>query len=80
MNVVIIAALALLVLVILAIIFIGRMGASDQSGLANPASKHCTAEGGTVEIINNEDGSQTGYCHTYNGLTCDEWKYYKGGC
>ena len=56
MNVIIIAALALLVLVILAVIFIGRMGTTTRGvdqckGNCVPSAEECT---GTYAKVSNE--------------------------
>jgi putative hemolysin len=52
----------------------------DQTGLPNPASVYCEAQGGTLEIVTAADGSQSGVCHFSDGSQCDEWAYYRGEC
>jgi putative hemolysin len=51
-----------------------------ESGLANPASEFCEANGGTVEIREDESGGQVGYCIFPDGSECEEWAYYRGEC
>ena len=61
MNVIIIAAIALLVLVILSVIFIGRMGSFGE------ASAACSQQGGTCY-----DGTTCPSGTTKYSLKCDE--------
>jgi len=51
----------------------------NNSEIANPASVYCKENNGTLEIRNNEDGSQYGVCKK-NGKECEEWKYFRGEC
>ena len=44
--------------------------------IANPASLHCTKEGGISEIIN----GQYGVCTLPDGTQCEEWEYFRGEC
>jgi putative hemolysin len=55
-------------------------GTTPSDGLqkANPASKYCMDQGGTVKIVE-EDGGQRGICEI-DGVECDEWKYMRGEC
>jgi len=57
-----------------------RLGqdSSAQASLANPASTHCTAVGGTLEIVTESDG-QVGYCHLKGGSVCEEWELFRTG-
>ncbi len=50
-----------------------------QTGMANPASKYCAENGGTVEIITNKDGSQFGMCN-FKDFSCEEWAYFRKEC
>jgi hypothetical protein len=52
---------------------------NNNTQIANPASKFCIDNGGTLDIRTAEDGSQTGYC-TINGKVCEEWALFRGGC
>ena len=45
-------------------------------GLANPASVHCKAIGGTTEIRKQTDG-EAGYCHLPDGSVVDEWELFR---
>lgn len=51
-----------------------------ESGLANPASVYCEDQGGTLEIREDEDGGQVGYCIFADGSECEEWAFYRGEC
>lgn len=52
---------------------------SNNTQLANPASKFCVDNGGTLNIKTADDGSQTGYC-TIAGFECEEWALFRGEC
>lgn len=45
--------------------------------MSNPASKFCEENGGDLEMIKNNDGSEFGMCHL-DGYSCDEWAYFRG--
>jgi putative hemolysin len=51
-----------------------------KNELPNPASKYCIEQGGTLDIITAEDGSQSGACTLPGGTVCDEWAYYRHEC
>ena len=54
--------------------------ASNQTGIANPASVNCVNVGGTVQIKDSAAG-QYGMCAFPNGTTCEEWALFRGeGC
>jgi hypothetical protein len=54
--------------------------ASNQTGLANPASVNCVNIGGKVDIKDSAAG-QYGMCTFTNGTTCEEWALFRGeGC
>lgn len=68
------------VLVVLAVALVscGDGDESDNgSGLANPASVFCEEQGGTVEIVTDAEGNQSGLCHLPDGTAVDEWEYYR---
>ena len=48
--------------------------------MANPASVYCEQQSGTLEIVTDASGWQSGICHLVDGTTCDEWAYFKGEC
>ncbi len=48
--------------------------------IANPASTYCLDQGGELELRENEDGGQVGYCVFENGNECEEWLFYRGEC
>jgi putative hemolysin len=49
------------------------------TGLANPASTHCTQNQGQLQIRQTA-GGQAGYCYFNDRSYCEEWAYYKGEC
>jgi len=55
---------------------------ANQTGtqMANPASVNCVNNGGTLQIVTADDGSQSGMCTLANGHVCEEWAYYRGEC
>lgn len=56
-------------------------GCSDDDdapvvGVPNPASVFCVEQGGTVDIVDADDG-QIGYCELPDGTRVEEWEYYR---
>lgn len=49
-------------------------------GLANPASEHCIAQGGRLEIETAGDGGQYGVCLFEDNRQCEEWALLRGEC
>nr|WP_227591185.1 I78 family peptidase inhibitor [Acinetobacter shaoyimingii] len=49
---------------------------TPQVGLANPASKFCVEQGGTLKI-QNETSGQVGYCHLKDGSVFEEWSFFR---
>lgn len=52
----------------------------EPTGLANPASVHCTESGYKLEIRTATDGGQYGVCMFTDGTECEEWEFYRGEC
>lgn len=48
--------------------------------VANPASKNCTAKGGTLKIQKRGDGGEYGLCYFEENRACEEWALYNGDC
>ncbi len=59
-----------------------RFGSTQKATttLANPASVYCQQQSGTLEIVTDLSGWQSGICHLTDGTTCDEWAYFRGEC
>ncbi len=57
----------------------GECKQGGKTGLANPASVHCTELGGVLEIKDEIDG-QIGYCTLPGGKVCEEWALFRGEC
>lgn len=51
-----------------------------QAGIPNPASAYCEQNGGRLEIVTDDNDSQSGQCVFPDGSACDEWAYYRGDC
>jgi putative hemolysin len=56
-----------------------RQAAQGGAAIANPASEHCVAQGGTLEIRQG-DGGEVGYCVFADGSECEEWAFMRGEC
>jgi len=54
--------------------------APNSSGLANPASQNCGAQGGTLTIEKNAKGDQFGVCLFADNMQCEEWAMLRGDC
>jgi putative hemolysin len=52
----------------------------DIADMPNPASVYCEENGGTVEILEDEEGNQYGLCRFADGSVCDEWAFFRGEC
>ncbi len=51
-----------------------------QAGMPNPASVYCEEHQGRLEIREDAEGNETGFCVFANGNACEEWAYYRGEC
>lgn len=56
----------------------GDAPVEDGAEVANPASVHCEEQGGTVTIVETDEG-QIGICVLDDGRACEEWAYYRRG-
>lgn len=54
--------------------------ATGTTGLANPASKNCVAQGGTLKIVKRGDGGEFGLCYFEDNRACEEWALLRGNC
>jgi putative hemolysin len=52
-------------------------GEGPAAGLANPASVFCEQQGGTVEIIADAAGNESGMCRLPDGTQIEEWEYWR---
>lgn len=48
--------------------------------IANPASKNCVDQGGTLSIQTRSDGGQYGVCVFEDNRQCEEWALLRGEC
>lgn len=53
--------------------------ADTNAGLANPASTNCINKGGTLNIMDTNEG-QVGMCTLPGGKVCEEWALFRGDC
>ena len=56
----------------------GEVPVNDEAELANPASVYREEQGGTVKILDTDEG-QVGICVLDDGSECEEWAYYRQG-
>ena len=45
--------------------------------MANPASVYCEEQGGTLTIVEDAEGNQSGMCKLADGTEVEEWEYYR---
>jgi putative hemolysin len=66
-------------LLVLALVLFSCGEDDDDNGaeMPNPASVFCEEQGGSVEIVTDADGNQSGVCHLPDGTQIDEWEYYR---
>jgi putative hemolysin len=67
----------IVIVLVAAAVSCGNTDENQDSGLANPASVFCEEHGGTVEIVTDAQGNQSGLCHLSDGTVVDEWEYYR---
>ena len=72
--------LTVIILGIFGIVFLVNMKHNESEGIANPASVFCEKNGGTLEIKEDVNGSQYGFCIFQDKSECDEWKFFRGEC
>ena len=49
----------------------------ETTQIANPASEYCVAQWGTINIVKDEEGNESGMCKLSDGTEVDEWEYYR---
>lgn len=49
---------------------------STSTRIANPASEFCVAQGGTLDVVDEQAG-QVGYCTLPDGTRVEEWEYFR---
>src|SRR4030042_5701846 len=52
-------------------------GENTNATMPNPASVYCEEQGGTLEIVTANDGSQSGLCKFSDGRECAEWDFFR---
>jgi len=52
----------------------------NEIQVANPSSVYCIEQGGKLEARTDENGEVAGYCVFENGLSCEEWAFFRGEC
>lgn len=53
---------------------------TNQPSIANPASVYCVDQGGKLEIREDREGNQAGFCVFSDGSECEEWAYFRHEC
>lgn len=53
---------------------------ASSTTLANPASKYCSEQGGTLQIKKRADGAEFGLCYFDDNRACEEWAMFRGQC
>jgi putative hemolysin len=48
------------------------------NGGANPSSQYCIQKGGTINILTDRAGNQTGICHFEDQSGIEEWTLFRG--
>lgn len=54
--------------------------AETPAQIANPASKNCIAQGGTLVIEERGELGQFGVCYFEDNMQCEEWALLRGDC
>ena len=49
----------------------------EVAEIANPAAEYCIAQGGTVNIVKDAEGNESGICKLADGTEVDEWEYFR---
>ena len=49
----------------------------EVAEIANPAAEYCVAQGGTVNIVKDAEGNESGMCKLADGTEVDEWEYFR---
>jgi putative hemolysin len=45
--------------------------------MPNPAAVYCEQQGGSVNIVKDAEGNESGMCKLADGTEVDEWEYYR---
>lgn len=59
---------------------LGTAAAQAPVALANPASSHCLAQGGTLAFEKDGASGQFGICRFDDNRQCEEWALLRGDC
>ncbi|MDD3245245.1 MAG: DUF333 domain-containing protein [Candidatus ainarchaeum sp.] len=65
-----------MILFVVVVYFLLQPKAPENTQIANPASVFCEQKGGSITLVNDENGS-VGYCNLPDGLVVEEWEYYR---
>ena len=49
----------------------------EVTQIANPASEYCVAQGGTVNIVKDTEGNESGMCKLADWTEVEEWEYFR---
>lgn len=51
--------------------------APEAVQIGNPAAAHCVSLGGVIDIREDEQGAQAGFCVFEDGRVCEEWSLFR---
>ena len=68
------------ILVFILVLAASCSSTSEPAQMANPASVYCGEQGGEVDIRQDGDGGEVGYCQFDDGSECEEWAFFRGDC
>lgn len=52
---------------------------SARIQMGNPAAAHCASLGGLVEMRQDAEGGEAGFCVFEDGRVCEEWALFREG-
>lgn len=67
-------------LLALAVALAGAAAPRPAAALANPASTHCVAQGGSLVLERDGAGGSFGVCRFEGNRQCEEWALLRGDC
>jgi putative hemolysin len=73
-------ALFLLIVPFVLLAVVGCSSSAEPAQMANPASEYCIEQGGKLDIREDDNGGEVGYCQFDDGSECEEWTYFRGDC
>ena len=73
--------LIVVVIIIVLTVLLMKKTPSKSTSIANPASRYCLAQGGTLNITSGNALGEQGICTLPGGnIKCEEWAFFRGNC